>query len=365
MPEHNPLVSILVNNYNYEDLVGEAIDSTLAQTYPNTEVIVVDDGSTDDSRAVISAYKERVVAVCKENGGQASAFNAGFAASSGEIVLFLDADDYLFPEAVERIVKVWKAGTASVQYRLRKVDASGGHLGYLPEYGRRMDRGEVWRTLLDKGYSTAPVTSGLSFGREVLGRLLPMPEEGWHISADGYLITLAPFHGRVEAIEEPLGAYRLHGSNLWAHQNNATNDEALLALKFRKAVQHDLDKHELLVRQAREIGHSVPSNLSLRNYGNLQFRMALTHLDPDNLPVPADRPPKLAYWGLRAVWRYSGLPLTRRLKLGAWFLWTGLLPKWAARPAVAWLLNLKPPPREEGRTRRVIRYLSNISRSKS
>src|SRR5215207_5228480 len=97
-------VSVVVNNYNYERFLREAIDSALEQTYPHTEVVVVDDGSTDGSREVIAGYGEQVIPVLKENGGQASAFNAGFEASGGEVVIFLDADDYLFPHTVERVV---------------------------------------------------------------------------------------------------------------------------------------------------------------------------------------------------------------------------------------------------------------------
>src|SRR5215213_900396 len=93
-----PLVSVIIDNYNYGRFLREAIDSALGQTYPRVEVIVVDDGSTDDSRAVIAAYGDRVVPVLKENGGQASAFNAGFAASRGELICFLDADDTFMPE---------------------------------------------------------------------------------------------------------------------------------------------------------------------------------------------------------------------------------------------------------------------------
>src|SRR4051812_16040279 len=98
--ERAPWASIIINNYNYGHFLRDAIDSALAQTYPCTEVIVVDDGSTDDSREVIAGYGQRVTAVFKENGGQASAFNAGFAASRGEVVVFLDADDTLLPNAM-------------------------------------------------------------------------------------------------------------------------------------------------------------------------------------------------------------------------------------------------------------------------
>ena len=97
---YTPLVSVIVNNYNYGHFLSEAIDSALAQTYTRTEVIVVDDGSTDDSSEIIAGYGDRIIPVLKENGGQASAFNAGFAKSRGDVICFLDADDYLFPQAI-------------------------------------------------------------------------------------------------------------------------------------------------------------------------------------------------------------------------------------------------------------------------
>ena len=82
------LISILINNYNYAEFLREAIDSTLCQSYPRVEIIVVDDGSTDGSRNLISSYGSEVTAVFKKNGGQASAFNAGVAASRGTFFAF-------------------------------------------------------------------------------------------------------------------------------------------------------------------------------------------------------------------------------------------------------------------------------------
>src|SRR4051794_6220176 len=93
-------VSVIINNYNYSAYLREAIDSALDQTYPHVEVVVVDDGSTDDSREIISKYGTKVIPVLQNNGGQGAAFNSGFAASRGEIVCFLDADDGLRRDAV-------------------------------------------------------------------------------------------------------------------------------------------------------------------------------------------------------------------------------------------------------------------------
>ena len=72
-----PLVSIIINNYNYGNFLPIAISSALKQTYSNVEVVVVDDGSTDNSREVVAGYGDHIVPILKENGGQASAFNSG------------------------------------------------------------------------------------------------------------------------------------------------------------------------------------------------------------------------------------------------------------------------------------------------
>src|SRR5437016_4869848 len=105
-PTAPPLATIVIDNYNYAQFLREAIDSALAQTYSPFEVVVVDDGSTDGSRAIIESYGSRIKSLFKTNGGQGSAFNAGFAASNGSVVCFLDADDILLPSALETVVNL-------------------------------------------------------------------------------------------------------------------------------------------------------------------------------------------------------------------------------------------------------------------
>src|ERR1700730_3706812 len=109
----NPLVSILINNFNYVEFLNEAIESALNQSYPAIEIIIVDDGSTDGSREVIARHADKVRAVLKENGGQGSAFNAGVAASRGEILCFLDADDFFYPNKVAAVVDEFTKAKAS------------------------------------------------------------------------------------------------------------------------------------------------------------------------------------------------------------------------------------------------------------
>src|SRR5437016_13950669 len=94
------LASIIVNNYNYGRFLREAVDSALNPTYRHTEVIVVDDGSTDGSPEIIASYRARIVPVLKQHGGQNSALNAGLSASRGQLTLLLDSGDAPPPSAV-------------------------------------------------------------------------------------------------------------------------------------------------------------------------------------------------------------------------------------------------------------------------
>src|ERR687898_2206392 len=93
------LVTVVIPCYNQAHFLGEAIESVLSQSYPNFEIIVVDDGSTDNTSEVASRY-EGVRLVRQENRGLAGARNTGIKHSEGEYLVFLDADDRLLPEAL-------------------------------------------------------------------------------------------------------------------------------------------------------------------------------------------------------------------------------------------------------------------------
>jgi glycosyltransferase involved in cell wall biosynthesis len=124
---NSPLVSIIISNYNYGRFLKPCIESVLDQAYPHLEVIVVDDGSTDNSREIIASFGNRLVPVLKENGGQASALNVGFSISHGKIVIFLDSEDLLLPETAQQVADVFqsKPDVAKVQYRLAVINITG------------------------------------------------------------------------------------------------------------------------------------------------------------------------------------------------------------------------------------------------
>ena len=221
-----PRITALINTHNYGRFVGEAIESVLGQDVApgEMEVLVVDDGSTDDTTAQVAKFGERVRYIRKENGGQASALNVGFPEARGEIVATLDGDDLWLPGKVRRVLEEFErhpeAGMVyhpmehwDVQRSVKEKDmnfpAVSGNVPELPN------------GLLRYGDLS---TSGLAFRKTALAKLLPIPER-LKILADSYLGYLIIFVAPVAAIREHLTRYRIHGGNLFSHSGE---DEARL-----------------------------------------------------------------------------------------------------------------------------------------
>jgi glycosyltransferase involved in cell wall biosynthesis len=258
---HEVMASVVINNYNYGVYLGEAIESALAQTYPCTEVVVVDDGSVDASREILAAYGGRVRAVLKANGGQASALNAGFSRSRGDIILFLDADDVLLPECVARAVDLLaEAGTVKAHWPLWEVDRGGSKTGQVMPRAP-LPEGDLRGGVIREGpeaYVSAP-TSGNAWSRRFLERVFPLPEaQGYRLGgSDVYLSSLAPLFGRVRMSVEPLGCYRLHGRNNYS------------ALDFERKLRQDSwcydDRCLALRRFCSDLGVDVDPDVWKRN----------------------------------------------------------------------------------------------------
>lgn len=254
MMRERRLLSIVVNNYNYGRFLREAIDSALAQSYPWTEVIVVDDGSTDDSWDVIEGYGTRVIAVRKDNGGQASAFNAGFARSRGEFVLFLDADDTLLSSAAHEAVKQLEDNRAvRVHWPLLEMDELGRRTGRI--YPKKpLAEGDVSAAVLANGpitYVNSP-TSGNAWRRTFLEEVFPVRECGDKHGGDAYLFTLSPFFGPLKRINAPQGCYRVHSGNFSGHT---------ILSKVRRDVRRYEHHCQVLADHLRRKGMDVdPSN---------------------------------------------------------------------------------------------------------
>ena len=162
------------------------------------------------TRSVLRARSEPLIVLEKENGGQASAFNAGFARATSDIVLFLDADDTLAPDAVETICMAWHDSFAAIGFRLNLIDAAGRFCGF---YEVETRDGDMRPELIGWGYFRFMPTSGNAFNRRLLAPVFPLPEPRWRISADTVLLRAAALAGPIRKLQFALGNYRAHGGN--------------------------------------------------------------------------------------------------------------------------------------------------------
>ena len=272
-----PLVSIVISNFNYAEFLAIAIDSALAQTYREFEVIVVDDGSTDHSAEVIDRYADRVTAVFKPNGGQASAFNTGVEHSQGELVCLLDADDVFEPDKVRRVVAAAIAHPEAhlIHHRMRMVDESGCPM-HAP-FPRCLPHGDVRaESQRTGGWILSSLSSALTFRRAYLDRVCPIPlhhsgrnpdGRALRVYPDTYLSMPAGLLAPVAAVPAPLSLYRVHGDNASRKIRRRGSDDPHLISQ--------LAIHEAEVATARRLLHDVfDQQVSLTVEDHLGYQMA-------------------------------------------------------------------------------------------
>lgn len=225
------LVSVIISNYNYEQYISEAIESVLNQTYQNFELIIVDDGSIDLSSTTIKKYQdkypEKIKTIFKENGGQGSAFNAGFKVAEGEIIAFLDADDYWYSLKLEIIVEAHKSFQA-VQHNL---DINNENkLALLSSNSQSKQK----HLMMTYGFPGVIPTSGMSFKRDVLNNIFPIPTKPLILNADLYVRWYATFFVKWASIDQSLGCYRVHGKNGWFINKDMTVAKDIIQLLREK-----------------------------------------------------------------------------------------------------------------------------------
>jgi glycosyltransferase involved in cell wall biosynthesis len=352
------LVSIVVISHNYDKYLRESIDSALAQDYRSLQVLVVDDGSTDSSPDIISGYGDRVESVFKPNGGYSTAINAGFAQCRGDIVMFLDADDFLYPQAVSRVVNAWDDTCAKVVFRLSLVDADGVRRGVEPPTRVRLPSGDVVAEVASRGHYVGCLIGASAFRRAVLDQLLPIPHDPLFVNnGDGYLNPLCAFFGPIASIDEELGAYRLHGGNQWAYTGEID------VQSVRQRIGHELLRERYIRDAADRRGRALPPSLMLRNSGHIVYRLTSLKLEPESHLETGDSIWRLLLALPGALGRNPELdPLDKAFTLFSGALIT-LLPRRLAPLPVGWILASRPRPRWLRATARLIRELPGLRRS--
>lgn len=322
MHQRRHLATVVIVNYNYDKFIVDAIDSALAQTYEPLEVIVVDDGSTDNSRQVIAGYGDQIRTVFKKNGGQGSAYNAGWLAARGNFVLFLDSDDVLAPDAMAKAAAAFEHSDAvKVQFYLAQVDRELKPLGYvLPSYTfSPIDPREQIRNY---GYYTSPPASGNAFRKSFLDEIMPIADEQLYRRAgDGYTTGLAGIAGRVVSIPETLGYYRIHGNN--GGGEGGVRSMAQLHHMFMRDVSREDCEHTF---GAHFNFHFGPDR-SRYCPGHTKLRLLSRRLDPDAHPIKTDKVLDLVISGLVSAIKFPHLQLGKRFGVAIGFIGLGIIPR--------------------------------------
>ena len=215
-----PTISVLIDTYNHERYVEQAIVSVLEQDFPaaDIEVLVVDDGSSDKTPAIVQRFAPRVRYLRKENGGQASAFNAGIPELHGSIVAFLDGDDWWAKGKLTAVAEAFEANPeiAAVGHGFYEVcDSDPPREMIVPENSCRFDLSSVDAASFAGRGLTLLGTSRLTVRREVLNRIGPIPVE-LVFCADTPILALTLALGGAVILDQPLCYYRIHAGNLCA-----------------------------------------------------------------------------------------------------------------------------------------------------
>jgi glycosyltransferase involved in cell wall biosynthesis len=218
-------ISVLINNFNYQNYVVDAVESVLNQSVFVDEIIVVDDCSSDASVEILKqkfSDTETVKLILQDqNRGQLSAFQSGFAASTGDLICFLDADDLYHETYVETVLKFYQEHRdCGFLFSSAELFGQETRIATMYELDDCIDQ-----SYRDLGYSRISTlcrrtwighrTSTLSMRRAVLEQIFPIPYlEDWRIRADDCLVYGASIMGaRKYYLAHPLVKYRVHGSN--------------------------------------------------------------------------------------------------------------------------------------------------------
>lgn len=260
----HPTFSVLIAAYNQGEYVVDTLDSVAAQTSPDYEIVVVDDGSTDDTREKVDRWKsrfreshpQRVVLETIQNSGQSGAMEHGFGFCSGEYVCLLDSDDRWLPHKLERVLVEARANPEAgmLLHPLYVVDSAGTRTGDVRPRRAAISEGDLRSEVRRHSRIAAPATSGVVIRRDVFHKLLPMPTRRFPTAADLYLTLGAALIAPVAALTEPLAEYRMHSDG--RHIRTMLSTEGLRYwVELQTTIIHHLGLQDAVKRNAYFLRH--------------------------------------------------------------------------------------------------------------
>ncbi len=330
-------LSVIIANYNYRDFVGAAIESALAVDWPNKEVIIVDDASTDDSRAIIEGFRASVAAYFRPKSNQLGAHMFGFEQSSGEVIIFLDSDDLLEPEVMQEVAKIWRPGVSKVQYRMNLIDVTGRQLGSaIPQFPPKNDPEKLRRSFLRTMAYTTPPGSGNAYSRDFVRNVFAfgptIPQ------SDAVLLTIAPILGDVLTIRKPLARYRIHGASWGAMM------ELLNTFKLRQLLLQDIERTHLFATVSRQLRLPVSHDPLKHSFHHLQYRLASYLVEPSAHPFPEDTKASLVFHLTASITKCSQMRLRDKAILLVWTVVCTLAPRHFRRNLILWRFSATSRP---------------------
>jgi glycosyltransferase involved in cell wall biosynthesis len=262
----SPSISVIIPTYNRAHIVPEAIDSVLAQTYGDFEIIVIDDGSTDVTATVLQRrYGEKITCIRIKNSGLPAARNAGIKAARGQYIAFLDDDDEWLPEKLTLQMQLLQnnSGVGLVYCGCLQIDAEGTVLNQLyPE-----KRGTVFNDLLEENYIIGSASAVL-VRKELVERAGCFDEtlkacEDWDLWIRISRLCL------IDYINKPLVRYTLHQGNMHKDIENMEQNTRAMLNKYLPAVGET-------ARKERLHKHNISFAWQYYHAGNMQqFRRLL------------------------------------------------------------------------------------------
>lgn len=320
----NPKISIIICNFNYEKYIEAAINSVLNQTYPSHEIIIIDDGSTDNSVDIIREKFPDLKLIVKENAGQISAYNEGFKHLTGDVVLFLDSDDELMPDALRRVSAAYKTDIVKVQFKMRVIDKDGVDLNsVLPS---TLDNGDCGEQLIKRGsLYKSPPASGNSYRVDALKALFPLPTspEEKH-GADYFCIYGISMMGDIASINEALFRYRVHDTG-----NNVAS-----GLGFGNAIKKQ-DRQKVMLRRWRMLTEWINMRLdsdiqfesNYLDFTQQKFFYAQDMLNANSISQKLNVIKKHFVWIVKSIFARNDFNFLKKMGLIVWVFLLAITPQ--------------------------------------
>ncbi|ORA26991.1 glycosyltransferase family 2 protein [Mycobacterium aquaticum] len=302
-----PFVSVLIATYNHAAYLAETLDSVARQTFTDYEIVVVDDGSTDGTDEIVSAWSaeyarahDNAMRVTRiDNSGQSAAIEHGFGLCTGDYIALLDSDDRWEPNKLaavnEAVRECPEAGM--VVHPLHVIDTLGRRTGDTRPLRARLSEGDLRDHVRRTGRQIAPATSGVVIRSDVFAQLLPMPTRRFRSAADAYLTLGATLAAPVRAIHEPLGEYRMHPDSMYLRRT--ISPEGLrTTVEMQRAIARHLGIEAAAEKNPHFMRHAFALAVFEESWSNRwrQFRRLIAATLTDQAHRPLDRLIFSAYW---------------------------------------------------------------------